>query len=225
MTLSALRSPCTAVDSLDDFAGGRLSVAKHLMLVCQSEISPNIADDIAFTEDVSATLMMDSPHSRALTPEFIGNVLAALPRVKPGRISRNDNQKKRSSMAPPTLRDILGHGLQDMKWRSFIPGVATHDIVGDRSYTGDRLYLMKVKAGMKMPEHDHNGEEWTLILKGGYRVNGQRYTRGDLHVAYNDNSHAPEIETSEDCICLVMTQGKLKMQSTIGRLLQPLLGI
>ncbi|WP_371395471.1 cupin domain-containing protein [Fretibacter rubidus] len=225
MTMSALRSPSTAVDSLDDFANGRLSVAKHLMLVCQSEISPDIAQEIAFTEEVSASLMMDSPHSRSLTPEFIGNVLAALPEVRAGVISRNDNQNPRLSMAPPTLRDILGHGLRDMKWRSFIPGVATHDIVGDRAYDGDRLYLMKVKAGMKMPEHDHNGEEWTLILKGGYRVNGQRFTRGDLHVAYNDNSHAPEIEAGEDCICLVMTQGKLKMQSAIGRLLQPLLGI
>lgn len=216
---------CTATDSIDDFANGRLSVAKHLMLVCQSEICPDVAQDIAFTEDVSATLMMESAKSRALTPEFIGNVLASLPAAKAGGISQNDNRTRSIALAPPTLRELLGHGLRDMKWRSFLPGVATHDIVGDRRFDGDRLYLMKVKAGMKMPQHDHNGEEWTLILRGSYSVGGQRFTRGDLHVAENDNSHAPEIGEGEDCICLVMTQGRLKMQSTIGRLLQPLIGI
>ena len=38
------------------------------------------------------------------------------------------------------------------------------------------------------------------------------FARGDLHIEDEDEIHSPHINEGEDCICLVMTQGPLKMQ-------------
>jgi putative transcriptional regulator len=120
----------------------------------------------------------------------------------------------------------LGHGLKELKWKSLVPGVAVHDILGDRkTKDGDRLYLLRAKGGMRMPDHGHNGEEWTLILTGSYRIGDKRFSRGDLHIEDDTEIHAPHIDEGEDCICLVMTQGPLKMQGWLPKVVQRVVGI
>lgn len=210
-------------DVITDYAAGNLSPAKHVMLACQSEISEAVAERVAFQEDVAASMIEDSD-GEALSPLFMGNVLAALPPQEPA----NDSDVKESikGLAPKSLRHMLGHGLQDMKWKSLIPGIAVYDILGNRkTKDGDRLYLLKAKGGMKMPDHGHNGEEWTLILTGSYTTGNKRFSRGDLHIEGEDEIHAPHIDEGEDCICLVMTQGPLKMQGWLPKMVQGVVGI
>ena len=76
-----------------------------------------------------------------------------------------------------------------------------------------------------MPDHSHTGEEWTLILTGSYTVGEKRFTRGDLHIEDETETHAPHIDEGEDCICLVMTQGPLKMQGWLPKVVQKVVGI
>ena len=223
MTFKNSINVTTSEDAITGYAFGALSPAKHAILACQSEISEAVAERVAFQEDVAAAMLEDGG-SKALSPLFIGNVLAALPEqehVEPDMKNNCDN-----GLAPNTLRDMLGHGLREVKWKSLVPGVAVHDIIGDRkSKDSDRLYLMKAKGGMKMPEHGHAGEEWTLILTGSYVAGRERFARGDLHIENNHETHSPHIDEGEDCICLVMTQSPLKMNGWLPKLIQPFVGI
>lgn len=223
MTLTTAQDVVLDDDAITDYALGALSPAKHVMLACQSEISDAVAERVAFQEDLAASLIEDGA-SQSLSPLFMGNVLANLPPQE----SANENKASEASygLAPKSLRHMLGHGLKDMKWKSLVPGVAVHDIMGDRkTKDGDRLYLLKAKGGMKMPDHSHNGEEWTLILTGSYTVGDKRFTRGDMHIEGEDEIHAPHIDEGEDCICLVMTQGPLKMQGWLPKVVQRVVGI
>ena len=98
--------------------------------------------------------------------------------------------------------------------------------LGNRRYEdGERLYLLKAKGGMKMPEHSHKGEEWSLILTGSYSIGDKTYRRGDLHIEDDTVTHAPHIDEGEDCICLVMTEGPLVMKSWIPKIVQKVVGI
>jgi len=133
---------------------------------------------------------------------------------------------KTTGLAPRTLRNILGHGLKDMKWKSLVPGVAVHDVLGNRRYEeSDRIYLLKAKGGMQMPLHGHKGEEWSLVLTGSYTVGDQTYERGDLHIEDESEIHAPHINEGEDCICLIMTEGPLVMQGFLPKVVQKVVGI
>jgi putative transcriptional regulator len=221
MTLNTAQDVVLDEDAITDYALGTLSPAKHVMLACQSEISEDVAERVAFQEEIAASLI-ENGDGQALSPLFMGNALAALPQQEGASSSANEQD----GLAPKSLRHMLGHGLKDMKWKSLVPGVAVHDILGNRkTVNGDRLYLLKAKGGMKMPDHGHNGEEWTLILTGSYCVGEKRFTRGDMHIEGEDEIHAPHIDEGEDCICLVMTQGPLKMQGWLPKVVQKVVGI
>ena len=223
MTLTPSQDVVLDEDAITDYALGTLSPAKHVMLACQSEISEAVAERVAFQEEIAASLIEDGA-GESLSPLFMGNVLAALPPQE----SANENTISGTAegLAPKSLRHMLGHGLKDMKWKSLVPGVAVHDILGNRkTVNGDRLYLLKAKGGMRMPDHGHNGEEWTLILTGSYTVGEKRFSRGDMHIEGEDEIHAPHIDEGEDCICLVMTQGPLKMQGWLPKVVQKVVGI
>ncbi|MEP3891210.1 MAG: ChrR family anti-sigma-E factor [Hellea sp.] len=223
MTLKTSQNVIMSENAITDYAAGKLSPAKHMLVACQSEISDQVSDRIAFQEGVAASLLEDGA-SEALSPLFMGNVLAALPEQGMGAALAPCDPAQ--GLAPKSLRHMLGHGLKDMKWKSLVPGVAVHDILGNRhTKDGDRLYLLKVKGGMKMPQHSHNGEEWTLILTGSYKTGERQFVRGDLHIEDETETHAPHIDEGEDCICLVMTQGPLKMQGWLPRAVQRVVGI
>ena len=221
MTLTPSQDVVLDEDAITDYALGTLSPAKHVMLACQSEISEAVAERVAFQEEIAASLIQEG-EAQGLSPLFMGNVLASLPPQEGVSSSANEQD----GLAPKSLRHMLGHGLKDMKWKSLVPGVAVHDILGNRkTVNGDRLYLLKAKGGMRMPDHGHNGEEWTLILTGSYCVGEKRFTRGDMHIEGEDEIHAPHIDEGEDCICLVMTQGPLKMQGWLPKVVQKVVGI
>lgn len=221
MTLKAKHDAIFSEEAVTDFAAGTLSPAKHLIVACQSEMSDDVSERIKFQETIAASFL-DDVKSAPLTPLFMGRVLENLPEQP-----RDEGQApKKNALAPNTLRQKIGQGLSDIKWRSFVPGVAIYDIYGDRRYnSGDRLYLLKARGGIKMPEHSHSGEEWTLILTGSYTIGDQRFSRGDLHIEDDTTVHSPHIDEGEDCICLVMTQGPLKMKSLAARIVQPFVGI
>ncbi len=221
MTFSVDKKIKISEDIITEYAAGNLSPAKHTVVACQSEICEEVSSRIMFQEQIAAS-MIEEVQTKILSPLFMGNVLANLP--PQDKFSSNNTNIENNS--PRTLSHLLGCGLNEMKWKSLIPGVAVHDMLGNRhTKDGDRLYLLKAKGGMQMPNHGHNGEEWTLILKGSYNVGDKTFVRGDLHIEDEDEIHSPHINEGEDCICLVMTQGPLKMKGWLPRLVQPLIGI
>ena len=223
MTLTTAHNVAIDEEAITDYVLGALSPAKHVIMACQSEISDAVSERVSFQEDIAASLLEDGT-SETLSPLFMGNVLAALPPQESANVNKMDDPE--DGLAPKSLRHMLGHGLQDLKWKSLVPGVAVHDILGNRkTKEGDRLYLLKAKGGMRMPDHSHTGEEWSLILTGSYTVGGKRFTRGDLHIEDETETHAPHIDEGEDCICLVMTQGPLKMQGWLPKVVQRVVGI
>lgn len=212
----------TSEDVLVDYAAGNLSPAKHMIIACQREIAPSVSERISFQEDVASCLMTGAK-SEKLSADFLLNTIANLPKRYDGK---NDNVPPSIGLAPQTLRIALGHGLRDLKWKSLVPGVAVHDVMGNRRYeNGDRLYLLRAKGGVQMPEHSHQGEEWSLLLTGSYSIGDKTYSRGDIHMEDETETHAPFINEGEDCICLVMTQGPLVMKSLIPKLVQKVVGI
>ncbi len=208
-------------EAITEYAAGTLSPAKHMIIACQSELSADVAANVCEQEAIAASLL-DDIEPVSMSDKFMQSVLQSLPDHK----TPAQDLAPVSGLAPKTLRNALGHGLRDMKWKTMVPGVSVYDVLGNRRYeTGDRLYLLRVKGGMQMPEHSHRGEEWSLILTGQYSVGDKTYSRGDLHIEDERETHAPYINEGEDCICLIMTQGPLVMKNFLPKVVQKIVGI
>ena len=224
--LSDIQIPMSEIETaIINYAAGKLTPARHALIACAIELNPDLAEFAALNTSVAASLL-DEVKPVSLSPLFIGKVLETLSFGHPYDIA-NDHNPKRIMNAPPVSKGLVNRDvIKNMSWKSLIPGVAVRDVLGNRkTKNGERLYLLKVKGGMRMPEHTHQGEEWALILSGGYHVDGKTYKRGDLHFENETNSHAPVTCEGEDCICLAMTEAPLVMKGWVPKLVQKVVGI
>lgn len=129
-----------------------------------------------------------------------------------------------SDMPLPLARLLGGSSLDDIKWRTKVPGIALFDIALPGQAQG-QLRLMRIAPGKSMPQHGHGGEEMTMILSGAYHDKLGRFARGDVADLDDDIEHQPIVDKDEPCICLVATEAPTRFKSVIARLLQPIVGI
>ena len=200
---------------LGDYAAGTLSQALHVLVSAHVDMSSSSRQ---FVEDLEA---------------LCGNEMAAQPHVpvasRDQMLSRIFNQledvagepgdEPADSVLSPALRHHVGMSLAQVPWRTVLPGVKEH-LVSDKDGVEARLYW--IKAGRKLPSHTHGGQEFTLVLRGGFSDASGHYGRGDIAIADEDVDHKPVADFDEDCICFAVTDAPLKLTGPVGKVIQGL---
>lgn len=147
---------------------------------------------------------------------------------KNGRISlaawKRSPREKSGADVPLPLQRFVGSSLDEISWRSVVPGVRKHAIELPTG-TSSSLYLLSIAPGKAVPEHGHAGAEMTLILAGAYRDQLGRFGPGDVADLDEHLEHQPKVEPGAPCICLVATEAPTRFKGFFSRLLQPLVGI
>lgn len=136
-----------------------------------------------------------------------------------------DRQIRRPGEAgvfPLTLQDYVGGDLDSVKWKPIGMGVRQSILSTSKDAT---VRLLHIPAGAAVPDHGHRGVEMTVVLKGAFRDEVDRFARGDIEVADEHLHHTPVAEEGEDCICLAATDAPLKFRSFVPRVVQSFLRI
>jgi putative transcriptional regulator len=107
--------------------------------------------------------------------------------------------------------------------RFLAPGVWVAP-VPSRQSDGWRTYLLRAPAGMAVLDHDHNGPEYTTLLRGAYHDNTGLYDEGDFAESAPGHSHHPTATPDAPCICLISGCGGISL-SGWTRVVKPLLGV
>lgn len=201
------------------YASGALTEAHALVVASHCHFYPELQKKVMDAENIGGSLMENSE------PTKISNQLFEDLMKKIDDLPVEAHPYSNDNGLPTPLADYLDNkSLDQLKWRMMGPGLSQV-----RLWTGpndERLWLLKAKGGAKVPAHDHNGLEMTLVLQGSYHVDGACYSAGMLELADDDTlNHMPVIDTGEDCICLVVTEAPIKIRSFIGRLVQPFIGL
>jgi len=123
---------------------------------------------------------------------------------------------------PSALADYIGGSLDDVKWRSVGMGVRQAILPTTKDAS---VRLLHIPAGTKVPDHGHRGVELTLVLRGAFRDEHDRFGPGDIEIATEDDEHTPIAEMDTDCICLSATDAPLKFNGLLQRIAQPFLRI
>lgn len=123
---------------------------------------------------------------------------------------------------PEPLRAYVGSDIDGVRWRPVGGGVrqavlATSD--------GASARLLYIPGGVGVPDHGHRGTELTMVLRGAFRDESDRFGPGDVEIADASVQHTPVAELGEPCICLAVTDAPLKFRGMIPRLLQPFVKI
>jgi putative transcriptional regulator len=123
---------------------------------------------------------------------------------------------------PAPVQVYVGGDLEAVKWRPIGMGVK-QAILPTSAEASARLLF--IPAGAAVPDHSHQGNELTLVLKGAFEDEVDRFARGDVETADDSLHHQPVADVSEDCICLAVTDAPLKFKGWLPRIVQRIVGI
>lgn len=203
------------------FAAGTFDPALGVVAAAHIAWCPACLNALREAEEVGGALLADIDGT-SVSDDCRNRTLDRLDQATLHRFPKKASAS--SDLPSPLGRLLAGQRLADLKWKTRAPGWAMYDLpVPDGSRS--KLFLVRVAAGVSMPEHGHGGEEITLILSGAYNDRFGRFAPGDVADLDVDVEHQPIVEGNEPCICLVATEAPTRFKSWAVRLIQPFIGI
>jgi len=198
MTFEILTNPATSQASL-------------LFQQCLVEIVPenrltNIAkDEIGgyFLERINST-----PVSENLWMKVLNNTNGK------EKTKKNVSHDPFLSQLPVALQFHLKN--KEINWKSFKDVKIASILPKEKN---EKLELIHVMPGAKIPQHTHEGNESFLVLHGSYSDEYGNYKAGTVQVRSDDHHHTPVGHAQTGCVGLAYTHGKIKFSGTFGKLL------
>jgi putative transcriptional regulator len=208
-------------EMLFDYASGgleeepSLAVASHLVFcaLCRNEVRS--------METLGGALLADAG-SAEMSDGALDDVMTRLDSDIPPEPAVSRPTEGFDPVLPGPLRRYIGTGLEGLRWRRIGPRVEEARIAGANPKF--KTSLLRIKPGMKIPGHTHDGQEYTLVLKGGIIDGADHYRRGDIMRGDSDHEHKPIAADDEECICLVVLDAPVRFTGLFTRLLNPFLG-
>lgn len=185
-----------------------LAVATHLALCPAARARYRLYESFggALLDDLEPAMMAGDAWDR-LSKRLDDDDPAPLPAAPPGQ-----------PLLPRPLRDYLPAPLEQLRWRNYGPAAEIELRIPAPGY---RTTLLRVRAGRKVPQHTHEGNELTVVLDGSFHDETGHFHRGDLVIADGSLDHRPVADEDRDCLCLAVTDAPLRLTGRFGRLLNP----
>jgi putative transcriptional regulator len=188
------------------------SPASLLFKQCLAEIDPDNRLLNSAMNEVGG-YFLNKTEETPLSNNLWDRVLDQTKNVKsPSKIS--DEHDPLLSQLPITLRSHLKNN--EVKWKSF-KDVKVASLLPKEN--NEKLELIHVMPGAKIPQHTHEGNESFLVLHGSYSDEYGSYRQGSVQVRSDDHDHTPVGHAQTGCIGLAYTHGKIKFSGKFGKLL------
>ena len=124
-------------------------------------------------------------------------------------------------MLPDPLREAVFEAMgEGRRWKFLGFGIRSLRLPVEG---GGETQLLRIEPGANVAEHDHEGEEYTLVVTGAFHDGHDRYGPGDVNVGRPGFSHEPKAEPGEVCYALAVSFGEARFGFPIN-ILQKLTG-
>ena len=187
-----------------DAASGAAPRAVRVLAACHGAMNAEAGAVLATAERTFGALLEHAPRA-PLAPGAWDAVEARLGDPETGDEAGAPN----SAWLPRPLVHALARS-GNPTWRKRFGGYS-EIIVSDLCETGVRARLLSIPNGKGAPQHDHEGEELTLVLTGSFTDGRGRYGRGDACVAEPGVVHRPRVDSDETCVCFAVELGDWRL--------------
>jgi putative transcriptional regulator len=205
---------------LVEYANGSLPGPEALVVGSHLAICAECRDRVETFETVSAVLLEEG-EVEAVSPGALEAILAKIDGPEEeDSAPLIEFDRDTLEIIPPPLRTYLDGSLSDLDWKRTGRGIEEASLVMDEDV---RISLLRIRAGQKVPSHTHRGEEFTLVLSGGYADGDDHFGKGDVSLADSAKDHAPVADSNGPCLCLTVRNGATRLTGPIGRFLNPVM--
>ncbi|HRE60981.1 MAG TPA: ChrR family anti-sigma-E factor [Micropepsaceae bacterium] len=194
---------------LIDLAAGAASDGVKLLLETHLAMCPPCQTLRADIEQVGGILLEEEASAGLAPMPELGSLRAPAVRMVRPVVQAGAGD------VPDPLRNFVGASFEALAWRTVWPGVQELPVPGIDRREG--LKLLRIRQGMALPNHTHEGDELTLVLKGGYKDATGHYQAGDIALADEHISHQPKADWGDACICLTAVERPLRFNGLIAR--------
>jgi putative transcriptional regulator len=202
------------------YGAGSLDEAASLLVATHLALCPRCRAEVGRVEALGGAVIETLPPSD-LGADALASILARLDQLPEPIMPRRPTAAL--SGLPSPLRDYLPTTSMDaLPWKRLAAGIEQAILLQAR---GIRARLLRIGAGIVVPEHGHGGMELTMVLQGGFADLGRGYARGDVAMADQQVVHSPMADGGETCLCLAVTDGPLKLTGLVGMLVNPFLDL
>lgn len=125
-----------------------------------------------------------------------------------------------ATFLPRSVRRLASGSLDKLRWVQLGKALRVAPLQVNDASRDTAIY--DIRAGGRMPEHEHRGEEITVLLQGSFSDADGSYKRGDFVVRHAGEAHQPTATLDMDCICLVCLERPVRPRGMFYRLLEPL---
>lgn len=207
---------------LTDFAAGSLPLSEAVCVAAHLEFCGKCRAHVQQLSDLAAQMMVrlepvvdDNDGFESLMQRIESSYAA--PVVHPSSIAGKSAVS--ATGIPRVVEKLAGGSLQNLNWVKL--GNSLRIAPVDIGCKSRQTAIYDIKAGRPMPEHEHRGEEITVLLKGSFSDAEGKYVKGDFVVRYAGERHQPTATLDTDCICLVSLEQPVKARSWWYRLMEP----
>ena len=124
---------------------------------------------------------------------------------------------------PPSINKLISGDVKSLRWRRIAKSVRVAKLkTGQEKF---EVALHKISAGGRTPKHDHQGLEYTVVLKGSFSDDISVYHQGDFILRKPGDIHQPISAQNGECICLSAQSAPIKLLSPLGFIMNKLLRV
>jgi putative transcriptional regulator len=175
-------------------------------------------DYLAGAEDRAGGAFLAEEAPAALAADALDRVLARIEAAgaQDGRAAQaaegGDPITTEIAGLPAPVREAALKALERDRWRLGGPGIRRLPL----GLGSTHCELMRIEPGRGASDHDHAGDELTLVLRGSYFDGHASYGPGDVSLAREGFVHAPTANPGEVCYVLAVTFGPPRFKGLIG---------
>lgn len=187
-----------------DAASGAAPRAVRVLTACHGEMNPEAGDALDTVERTFGALLESAPRA-SVSPGSYDAVIARLGEP----VDDGDAPTPSGAWLPkPLLRALARSGAP--AWRKRFGGYS-EIVLSDLCEPGVRARLLSIPKGKGAPEHDHEGDELTLVLSGSFTDGRGIFGRGDACIAEPGVVHRPRVDSDETCVCFAVELGEWRL--------------
>lgn len=203
-----------AVEQILDYTAGNLPEPTALAIACHISVCRSCRRQMILFE-AAAGLLLENGSESEISSGLRDRTLSKLDISDPVNDEITPPRVKTDVPSPLSIYGI--DRLTSVPWTPIWPGIGYHGL----DVKGGRAALIRLKPGKTMPRHTHTGQEFTLVLQGGYSSCGKNFHPGDLEACDEETDHAPSALAGEDCIAMIANESPLVLTGPISRWFNP----
>lgn len=204
---------------LVDYAAGAMAEGRALAIAAHLGLCGACRAEVGRFEAIGGSLLQDAVAGAESDDALLQATLKRLDDAAPVEAPPRPVDARTRAALPSAVWPYVAGGVDALRWKTV--GIGVREAVLPIAGGGHRVSLLRISAGRAVAKHTHGGEEFTLVLAGGFSDRGQHYARGDFSFADPSDEHRPVADTDGECLCLAVTDAPMRLTGLVGRVIAP----